>query len=49
MISVLKKVAQLNVKYRKKKGPHNRCLHRGPTRRSYGPDNIGETLIKPAC
>ena len=32
MIPVLRQVAQLNIKYRKKKGgPHNRCLHRGPT------------------
>ena len=37
MIHVLGKLAQLNIKYRKKWGPHNRCLHRGPTRRIYGP------------
>ena len=28
MISVLRKIAQLNIKYRKKWGPHNQCLHR---------------------
>ena len=37
MIPVLRKAAQLNIKSRKKWGPHNRCLDRGPTRRSYGP------------
>ena len=37
MISVRRKVAQLNIKYRKKLGPHNRYLHRGPTWQSYGP------------
>ena len=31
MIPVLRKVAQLNIKYRKKKGSHNRCLYQGPT------------------
>ena len=31
MISVLRKIAQLNIKYRKKWGPLNTCLHRGPT------------------
>ena len=30
MIPVLRKVAQLNIKYRKKWEPHNRCLHRAP-------------------
>ena len=30
MIPVLRKVAQLNIKYRKKWGPHNRCLQWGP-------------------
>ena len=30
MIPVLRKVAQLNIKYRKKWESHNRCLHRGP-------------------
>ena len=30
MIPVLIKIAQLYIKYKKKWGPHNRCLHRGP-------------------
>ena len=45
MISVLRKVTQSNIKYRKKWGPHNRCLHWYPTLRSYGPGLNDE----PAC
>ena len=37
MSPVLRKGAQLNIKYRRKRGPHNRCLHRRPTWRSYDP------------
>ena len=35
MIPVLRKVGQLNIEYRKKWGPHNRYLHRGPSCQSY--------------
>ena len=45
MIPALIKVAHINIKY-KKKGPHNRCLHRGPTWRSYGPAfNVIDTYM----
>ena len=37
MIPALRKVAQLNIKYRKKWGLHNRSLNRDPTGQSYGP------------
>ena len=30
MISVLRKLAQVNIKYRKKWAPHNKCLHWDP-------------------
>ena len=31
MIPVLRKVAELNIKYKKKWVPHNGCLHWSPT------------------
>ena len=43
MIPVFRKVVQLNIKYRKKWGPHNRCLHGDP------PDEITALVVWFMC
>ena len=43
MIPVFRKVVQLNIKYKKKWGPHNRCLHGDP------PDEITALVVWFMC